>query len=125
MRCYFVAKCDFVVAKPDAEQERDIRCISDKTFLSKASEHTLKVYQNVIRRVLERTGLVIEMYEVEGSREKRLVIGYRQRTTQSFFSALSDLYHYYNLYSTRKYVEQFSNGVTVVSLYLNPVDKVG
>jgi glutamate dehydrogenase len=34
---------------------------------------------------------------------------------------MSDLYHYYDLYSTRKYVEQFSNGVTIMSLYLNPI----
>lgn len=31
---------------------------------------------------------------------------------------MSDLYHYYDLFSTRKYVEQFSNGVTIISLYL-------
>jgi glutamate dehydrogenase len=42
----------------------------------------------------------------------------RQRGSRSFFSALSDLYHYYDLYSTRKYVEQFSNGVTILSCYL-------
>ena len=84
-----------------------MRLISDKTFLSKASEHTLKVYQQIIQQVLQRTGPVIEMYEVEGSREKRLVIGYRQRSTESFFSAMSDLYHYYDLYSTRKYVGRF------------------
>ena len=59
------------------------------------------------------------MFEVENSREKRLVIGYRQRSTQHIFSALSDLYHYYDLYSTRKYVEQFSNGVTLICLYVN------
>lgn len=28
-----------------------------------------------------------------------------QQSTQQFFSAMSDLYHYYELYSTRKYVE--------------------
>ncbi|KAI3634595.1 hypothetical protein MIR68_007506 [Amoeboaphelidium protococcarum] len=121
LRCYFIARCDFVKPEPTKEEETNIQMIGDKTFLSKASQHTLNVYESVIRRVLERTGLVIEMYEIEGSREKRLVIGYRQRTTKSFFSALSDLYHYYDLYSTRKYVEQFSNGVTVVSLYLNPL----
>jgi glutamate dehydrogenase len=121
LRCYFIAKCDFVKENPTEEEASDIRQISDRTFLSKASEHTLKIYEAVIRQVLHRTGLVIEMYEIEGSREKRLVIGFRQRSTQSFFSALSDLYHYYDLYSTRKYVEQFSNGVTIISLYLNPV----
>ncbi|KAE9390242.1 NAD(P)-binding protein [Gymnopus androsaceus JB14] len=36
-------------------------------------------------------------------------------------SALSNLYHFYSLYSARKYVEQFSNGITIISLYLNPV----
>jgi glutamate dehydrogenase len=41
--------------------------------------------------------------------------------TSSFFSALSDLYHFYGLYSARKYVEQFSNGITIISLYLNPL----
>lgn len=122
LRCYFVAKCEFVKEKPTEEEETDIRLVSDKTFLSKASEHTLQAYSNVIKKVLQRTGPVIEMYQVEGSREKRLVIGYRQRSTESFFSAMSDLYHYYDLYSTRKYVEQFSNGVTVMSLYLNPMD---
>jgi hypothetical protein len=41
--------------------------------------------------------------------------------TTPFNSALSNLYHYYELYSARKYVEQFSNGVTIISLYLNPM----
>lgn len=61
------------------------------------------------------------MFEVEGSRERRLVIGYRMETTTSYFSALSELYHFYGLYSTRKYVEQFSNNVTIISIYLNPM----
>ncbi|ORZ31905.1 Glutamate/Leucine/Phenylalanine/Valine dehydrogenase-domain-containing protein [Catenaria anguillulae PL171] len=121
LRCYFVAQCQFVKTNPTKEEEGDIRMVADKTFLEKATENTLDVYQNVMRNVLERTGPVIEMYEVEGSREKRLVIGYKQRTTRTFFSAMSDLYHYYDLYSTRKYVEQFSNGVTIMSLYLNPI----
>jgi hypothetical protein len=36
-------------------------------------------------------------------------------------SALSHLYHFYQLYSARKYVEQFSNGITIICLYLNPM----
>jgi glutamate dehydrogenase len=66
------------------------------------------------------SGPVIEMFEIEGSREHRLVVGYRQLTSTSFFSSLSDLYHFYGLTSSRKYVEQFSNGVTVISMYLLP-----
>lgn len=41
--------------------------------------------------------------------------------TTKFFSALSNLYHYYSLFSARKYVEQFSNGITIMGIYLNPL----
>ncbi|KAG9303149.1 hypothetical protein G9A89_000506, partial [Geosiphon pyriformis] len=104
LRCYFVGKCDFVEPNPSPAQETDIKLVGDKTFLEKATENTLEIYQNLMKTVLSRTGPVIEMFEVEASRERRLVIGYRQNSTQSFFSAMSDLYHFYDLYSTRKYV---------------------
>jgi hypothetical protein len=52
-------------------------------------------------------GPVVAAYEVEASRERRIVIAYKQGGTRSFFSALSDLYHSYNFYSTRKYVGAF------------------
>src|SRR5271154_4575167 len=67
-----------------------------------------------------KSGPVIEMFELEGTRERRLVIGYRQLTSTSLFSSLSDLYHFYGLTSSRKYVEQFSNGITVIGIYLLP-----
>ncbi|KAI8341466.1 Glutamate/Leucine/Phenylalanine/Valine dehydrogenase-domain-containing protein [Chlamydoabsidia padenii] len=118
LRCYFVTKCQFVNPDPTPEQETDINQVADKSFLLKATEHTRNTYEEVMRNVLQRTGPVIEVYEVQGTREHRLVIGYRQRSTQGFFSAMSDLYHFYDLYSSRKYVEQFSNGVTIMGLYL-------
>ncbi|KAI8141644.1 Glutamate/Leucine/Phenylalanine/Valine dehydrogenase-domain-containing protein [Fennellomyces sp. T-0311] len=121
LRCYFVTKCHFVNPTPTPEQETDINQVADQNFLKKATDYTRKIYEDVMRSVLQRTGPVIEMYEVKGTRERRLVIGYRQGSTQGFFSAMSDLYHYYDLYSTRKYVEQFSNGVTIMGLYLNPL----
>ncbi|KAJ3105920.1 NAD-dependent glutamate dehydrogenase [Phlyctochytrium bullatum] len=119
LRCYFIRRCNFVKSNPTKEEETNMQLVSDKNFLEKATENTLEIYQNVIKQVLVRTGLVIELFDVPNSREKRLVIGYKHKTTQSFFSALSDLYHFYELYSTRKYVEHFSNGVTIICLYLN------
>ncbi|KAJ3222009.1 NAD-dependent glutamate dehydrogenase [Clydaea vesicula] len=121
LRCYFIRKCSFVTPDPTPEQAGDIRLVSDKIFLEKASDHTLGIYEKIMRQVLVRTGPVIEKFDMANSNEKRLVIGYKHRGTQSFFSALSDLYHYYDLYSTRKYVEQFSNGVSICSLYLAQV----
>ena len=106
---------------PTPEQSTDIRLVSDKTFLEKATSHTLEIYSSVMKNVLVRTGPVIEMFHIPNSKEKRLVIGFKQRTTQSFFSAMSDLYHYYDLFSRRKYVEQFSNGVTIFNFYLSQI----
>lgn len=44
---------------------------------------------------LQRTGPVVEIFEVEGTRERRVVIAYKQGTVKSFFSAMSNLYHFY------------------------------
>ena len=120
LRCYFVYQCTFENPNPGSECI-DIEQVGEKRFLQKASTNTKDLYQEIIANVVARTGPVIEMFEIEGSREKRLVVGHRQRAAIGIFSALSDLYHYYGLTSSRKYVEQFSNGVTIMSLYLKPL----
>lgn len=125
LRSYFISKCDFVDTQLSPEELQqpgvDLRQVADKTFLEKATDNTLEIYQELMDEALRRMGPVVAAYEVERSRERRIVIGYKQGGTKSFFSALSDLYHSYGFYSTRKYVENFRNGVTVVSLYLHPL----
>ncbi|CAA7258824.1 unnamed protein product [Cyclocybe aegerita] len=122
LRCYFVTKCNFPSKSAVVEgQKTDIRSVSDSAFLDRATKNTLDIYQQVLWNVESRHGPVIEVFEVEGTRERRLVIGYKMGGTSNFFSALSNLYHFYSLYSARKYVEQFSNGITIISLYLNPL----
>ena len=108
LRCYFVYQCDFVNPHPD-EHESDIEVVGDKRFLQKATPNTKRVYQQALQVAIERTGPVIEYFDVEGSRDKRVVICYKQGSALGLFSALSDLYHYYGLTTSRKYVEQFSN----------------
>ena len=78
--------------------------MSDTAFLEKATENTLEIYGRMMANALRRYGPVIEVFEVEGSRERRVVIGYKTGATRGFFSALSHLYHFYGLYSARKYV---------------------
>lgn len=120
LRCYFVSQCEF--ENPNADpSEGDIRKVGAKAFLEKVSPNTLEIYQMVMNSALSRTGPIVECYEVEGSNERRIVICFKQGTVSGFFSALSSLYHFYGLYSARKYVEQFSNGYTIISMYLNPM----
>ena len=119
LRCYFVYQSHFNNPNP-SPNETDLEVIGEKRFLQKATQNTKDIYQEIITYAVARTGPVIEMFEMEGTREKRLVIAYRQGSAMGVFSALSDLYHYYGVTSSRKYVEQFSNGITIVSLYLKP-----
>ncbi|KAF2687961.1 NAD-specific glutamate dehydrogenase-like protein [Lentithecium fluviatile CBS 122367] len=117
LRCYFVYECDFINPNP-GETETNIEKVGDKRFLQKATANTKRIYQEALEVAVERTGPVIEYFDIEGSRDKRLVVAYKQGSAMGLFSALSDLYHYYGLTTTRKYVEQFSNGYTCMSLYL-------
>jgi glutamate dehydrogenase len=120
LRCYFVYRCSF--KQPNSSTEKtSLDLISDQKFLQKATKNTRDIYQHILGLAVDRTGPVIEHFETKGSREKRLVIAYKQGSAIGLFSALSDLYHYYGLTSSRKYVEQFSNGYTIMSLYLHPV----
>ncbi|KAK7408008.1 NAD-dependent glutamate dehydrogenase [Neonectria punicea] len=121
LRCYFVYQCQFQtpVDKTDPSETR-LELISDNGFLQKATANTKQIYQEIIELAVKRAGPVIEVFDIEDSVEKRMVIAFRSRTARGLFSALSDLYHYYGVTSSRKYLEQFSNGITVMSVYLRP-----
>lgn len=115
--CHFVYKNTYKNGPVDAN-ETDISKIGDETFLKIASPNTKAVYSDVIKRVVNSTGPVIQHFAIEELEEYRVVIGYRQKTSPKYNSALSDLADYYKLATTRKYVEQFSNGITVISMYI-------
>lgn len=119
LRCYFVYQCEFEDSNPSLN-ETSIEKIGEKRFLQKATKNTKEIYQQLLDKAVQRTGPVIEYFDIEGVNEKRLVVAYKQGSALGLFSALSDLYHYYGLTSSRKYVEQFSNGYTVMSVYLKP-----
>ncbi|KAF1985837.1 glutamate/leucine/phenylalanine/valine dehydrogenase [Aulographum hederae CBS 113979] len=120
LRCYFVYQCDFANPNPQPGETR-LEEIGEKRFLQKATKNTKEIYSAVLERAVTRTGPVIEYFDIEGSRDKRLVLAFKRGSAEGLFSAMSDLYHSYGLTSSRKYVEQFSNGYTVMSLYLREV----
>lgn len=93
--------------------------IFDQTFSKIISPNTKKLYSAIIDEVLQQTaGPIIKHFPVENSDEHRIIIGYKNHTTKKYFSALSALINYYKLDQSRKYVENFSNGVTIISIYL-------
>ena len=60
LRCYFVFRCDFVNPSP-AEDESDLKVVSDRKFLEKVSANTLAIYQEVMNEVMKRTGPVRQL----------------------------------------------------------------
>lgn len=121
IRSYFIRKCNFATVDPKPDEFNDIKKVGDTYFLEKATSTTLNMYSSLMKKALERTGPVIQATPVVDSTVRRLAIAYKQGTAKGFFNSLSDLYHYYKLYSLRKYVEQFSNGVTIICLYLDRI----
>ncbi|GAO51772.1 hypothetical protein G7K_5865-t1 [Saitoella complicata NRRL Y-17804] len=124
LRSYFVTRCHFPTPSSDASSSTDafnIRAVSDIGFLEKVSESALARYSRIVRQVVERKGIVVEQHLGSGGSgggEVRLYLGFQRLSAKGFFTTLTDLYHYYGLTSTRKYVEQFSNGATVVCVHL-------
>lgn len=97
LRSYFVNQCNFIKDNPEQSEETNLEVISDKTFYEKASKNTKSIYKNMIEAVLPRTGPVIDRYEVEGTGEWRIVIGLKRGSGANYFSAITDLYHYYGM----------------------------
>jgi len=121
LRLYYLTKPLFAEGNDHiSPNETDLYKIGDVSFLEKSSDHTKKVYQEVMNEVVTKQGPVIKFYPYQ-TNGARLVIAYRRGSTHSYWSAISELYHFHQMYATHKYVEQFSNGVVIYSIYLRPL----
>jgi hypothetical protein len=65
-------------------------------------------------------GPVVEIHKSE--KETMMLIVYRNNTTHSFFSGITDLYHSAGWSSTKKFVDIFSNGFTGYRIYFSKKD---
>ena len=104
----------------------DVRSLADVDFLKDASDHTIKLYQDILEQAYNSLGPVYHISDClgEGDRgveEIRLVVCYRYKSTHSLFSGITALYHHHGLHSTRKYIEPLSNGFVFYSFYLTRI----
>lgn len=123
VKCQFVYRCQFPQVEGVDSQTTALDLIGDTTFMRIASPHTKMLYGEVISEAVRATGPIIKHFNLPHSAEHRVIIGYRQKTSPRYNSALSALCDYYKLKITRRYVEQFANGVSVVSMYITPSDE--
>lgn len=101
LRCHFVTRCNFPSNCPVVTDGKiDIRSVSDSAFLDKATQNTLDLYQQVLHflqprsyshtpkvlwNVERRFGPVLEVFEIEGTKERRLVIGFKMGSISRYF----------------------------------------
>lgn len=116
-RSYFVAKPEFINPNP-APDESDIRQLATRQFLEVSTPETKDRYQRVLRESLGMTKPFIDVTESE-RKEIRIMVSIPQYESYRFFSGISDTINYYGLVSIHKYVEPFSNGKLILSLYLD------
>lgn len=115
VKCHFVYKNDFT--KVDAGSSID--SISDNTFAKIASTYTKTLYSEVLQELDSTEGPVIKHYTLAANGEVRIVIGFKRGTSQRYNSALSTLAKYYGITINRKYIENFSDGHSIISMYLS------
>ncbi|MBN1154062.1 NAD-glutamate dehydrogenase [candidate division KSB1 bacterium] len=114
-RSYFVEKPDYIEPNP-APGEKDIYKVAAKQFLNSTTEEAKERYQRVLEESCGSDKIYIEKGFVRN--EVRIMASIPSSGRHRFLSGISDIIDYYDLVSIHKYVEPFSNGRIIISIYL-------
>ncbi|GME96819.1 unnamed protein product [Ambrosiozyma monospora] len=124
VKCQFVYKCHFPEKSASSSADASIDSISDKTFSTTATKHTKVLYSEILAELGHTEGPVIKHFTLAATGEQRIIIGYKRNSSPRYSSALSTLANYYNVDLKRKYVENFANGYSIISIYFEHSESV-
>jgi glutamate dehydrogenase len=124
LRMYVVEPPKFDLEKIRPE-ETDLKKIACRAFLKTSIRVTLDRYQEIIERSKGWETPLIEVSHRRQSRELRIMAAVNRESGSHFFSNISDVINSYGLVSNRKYVEQFANGKTIYTIYLDDIEDEG
>lgn len=120
LRLYQVNRAQFCAEKVYPE-ETDLKKIACRLFLKTTTQETYKRYQDIIERSQGWETPLIDVSHKKDSKELRIMVAVNRESPSRFFSNVSDVFNSHGLFSNRKYVEQFANGKTVYTFYLNDI----
>jgi glutamate dehydrogenase len=120
LRLYQVNRTQFCSEKVYPE-ETDLKKIACRLFLKTTTQETYLRYQDIIERSKGWETPLIDVSHKKDSRELRIMVAVNRESPSRFFSNVSDVLNSHGLFSNRKYVEQFANGKTVYTFYLNDI----
>lgn len=116
-RTYLAERPEYPVPDP-APYEDDIRKVASRQFLAMSQDLVIDRYQGVLSRSLGSDRPHIESSDTKTD-ETRLMISIPASGAYRFISGVSDILNYYGLYSLYKFLEPFSNGRLIHTVYLN------
>jgi glutamate dehydrogenase len=121
LRMYFVYKprCNMRRRK----EETDLKKIACGSFLKSSTPETLQRYQDILIRSKDWETPLIETSFTADKKELRIMIVVDRESSDLFFSNISDVINSQGFVSNRKYIEQFANGKTVYSIYLDAINE--
>jgi glutamate dehydrogenase len=116
-RSYFVARPVYEVPQAEAT-EMDIRKVAAKQFLEMTTQEARDRYQEVLKQSIGWNQPYILVTD-KVREEIRIMVSIPQVGAHRVISGISDIINFYGLVSMHKYVEPFSNGRLITSIYLN------
>jgi glutamate dehydrogenase len=120
LRLYQVNSAQFCTVELFPE-ETDLKKIACRHFLKTTTAETYKRYQDIIDRSQGWETPLIDVSHKKNSNELRIMVAINRESPSRFFSNVSDVLNSHGLFSNRKYVEQFANGKSVFTFYLNDI----
>ena len=116
-RTYFVERPEYPEPEP-APQEDDIHKVATKQFLAMSTKPVLDRYQGVLSRSLGSGRPYVEASDTKAD-ETRIMISIPASGGYRFISGVSDIINHYGLFSVYKFLEPFSNGRLIHTVYVN------
>jgi len=120
LRFYQVNKTQFC-SETICPKETDLQKIACRLFLRTATKETQQRYQDILSRAQGWETPLIDVSGKQETRETRIMVAINRESNSRFFSNVSDVINSHNLVSNRKFVEQFANGKTVYTFYLDEI----
>jgi glutamate dehydrogenase len=116
-RTYFVERPDHPEPNPGPGED-DIRKVGARQFLAMSTQSVIDRYQGVLSRSLASDGPYVEASDTKAN-ETRIMISIPASGGYRFISGVSDIINHYGLFSLYKFLEPFSNGRLIHTVYVD------
>jgi glutamate dehydrogenase len=121
LRMYLVQKPSFDMGRIEAGETEPLK-IGDRNFLAAIPPDMMACYRKLLKAHEGWESPLIDIAHDRKTKELRIMIIIHRDSCRRFFSNISDVLNSHHLVSNRKYIEQFANGKTVFSIYLDRIE---